>query len=249
MKIKNLKIKIATVFAAATLAFGVGFTPMLASAEEATETPEISTEIPEISNDSEVDEETSVGSETGENTDVSDSVEESDGNMHWDELTDDEKMQIILDVAGKLAEDAGVGSKWSKVVQDLRTAASEKQVTIMTFFSVGEVVVLLGYIIGKWIGKRKKAKQEKELADDVKGIKKNNEQLTNAYNSSAEATEHVAGEVEAENEKLVAIAAAQEGSNRALRYLIQGTGIKTELKDAAYRSLNESDKQLDIVKK
>lgn len=329
---KNLKIKIVSLLVAVALCLGFGFSPMLASAETVTETPETSAEIPETSNDGATEEETPVEEEIngyyckaaenkgvmfvlkdesnvdcimyldgikvatvnatykrvgsgdvidvyamgdwlgafrlnadGTATDISyqyEDEETNDGNsseetlpdvtlddMLGDELTQEEKLEIVLGVAGALAESAGVGSEYERIMKDLKNAATEKQVTLMTIAVIVEIALLAFNIIGKLIYKRIKSKQEKEVTDNVKKIKETGEQLTTAYNSSAEATEHVAEEVEEANTKLVTIAAAQEGTNNALRCIIQGASIKATLKDHANRSLNNSDALLDTVKK
>ena len=66
------------------------------------------------------------------------------------------------------------------------------------------------------------------------------------------ANEHVAWTrmtVEKENAKLNALAAAQVGTNAAIRCLIRGIGMSGTVKDEAYRALNNSDEICDKAQK
>ena len=72
---------------------------------------------------------------------------------------------------------------------------------------------------------------------------------TEAINALAETDTQVVESVEKENAKLNALAAAQVGTNAAIRCLIRGIGMSGAVKDEAYRALNNSDEICDKAQK
>ena len=91
---KKFLKKIGLILAAVAVAFGFGFMPMTAYAEEVTETPEIGTENTENSGDTATDGEIPETNENGENTDV-----ETGNNTIVDEPSEDKDKQTVISSA------------------------------------------------------------------------------------------------------------------------------------------------------
>ena len=245
---KNLKLKILSAVMAVALVFGIGFTPVMASAEETVETPVESTEtveMPENTGDTTKDEETPETEENGEIT----SKEESD-------IT----LEDLLAYVGKLAEEEGLGEDWNATMEQLKLAIEEEKISatliVNILILVGIVSCLVFKSFGKVIAWIKRKKHPSTVEQDLQAVQKTNvaqteavNAQTKAINSLAETDEHVAETVEKESAKIVALAEAQEGTNEALRCIVRGIGIKSELKDEAFRALNNSNAKCDIAKK
>lgn len=245
---KNLKLKIISAVMAVALAFGIGFAPVVASAEETTETPVESTETvetPENTDDTATDEETPGTEENGEIT----SKEESDVTL-----------EDLLAYVGKLAEEEGLGKDWNSFMEQVKIAIEEEKISVMLIVYIIGLVLMSCYLAFKSFGKIvawiKRKKHPSTVEQDLQAVQKTNmsqteavNAQTKAINSLAETDEHVAETVEKENAKIVALAEAQEGTNEALRCIVRGIGIKTELKDEAFRALNNSNAKCDIAKK
>lgn len=133
--------------AAIALAFGFGIAPINASAEETAETPEISAETGEISNDGTAGEKTPVEGETGVETTF-------DNFLAW---------------AQTEADRYGYGEDFAGAVEAVKTAATQKQVTISTIASVGLALTVIGFIIFHKIKDKKYKAALIELAGKLDG--------------------------------------------------------------------------------
>ena len=232
---KKLKFMIVSALATIAVSFGFAFAPVTAFAEESVETPEISVE--SVTSE-EVVEET-------ESVEISSVLEaESDDKDETTEMTYDD----ILALAGKLAEKEGFKDEWDKTLYYLKTAASEKKVDAMIVLLVAVFAFLLlygGIKLRSWYKKIKTDTTSKDLTD----IKKESGRQTKAINSLIGEDEKLVGEVAAASAREKVMTEALEKQNIALRCLIRGTQIKQDLKDEAFRALNQSDELCDIAKK
>lgn len=218
---KKIKLMIVSALAAVALGFGFGFYPVLTSAEEAGNSVETS----EIISSEEVVEET----ESVENTPNDEAV---GGGV----LTFDELLELYKDIA----ENAGFTDDWEKAVYYIEKAASAKKVDVMIWVNVAFVVLFVVDRIIKIV--RWYIKKKDTTSDDVAYIKKSSGQQTTAINTLIDEVE---GEKVAVNncvEREKVLAHALEKQNVAIRSLIRGTKIDPNLKDEAYRALNDSDK-------
>ena len=248
---KKLKIWIVSIVACALLACGFAFSPLIASAETVDETVnEVVDENGEIFDENKTVEEIP---ETEEETPKTEDNELKTDNIFTEDMTKEEKLEVILEFAGALADNAGVGSQWDQVIFNLKTAASEQKVNASVVATILMLVVFVGYIIAKLAYKGynayKKKKNPDTLNKDVSDIKATENAQNKAINSVGETVSEIDNEVKHENDKINALADAGTAQNAALRTLIRGTGIDKELKHEALRDLNKSDDLYETAKK
>lgn len=241
---KKLKILIVSIVACALLACGFAFSPLIASAETVDQTVnEVVDENGEILDKNEPVEETPKTEDNELKTD----------NIFTEDMTKEEKLEVILEFAGALADTAGVGSQWDQVIFNLKTAASEQKVNASVVATILMLVVFVGYIIAKLAYKGYNAYKKKKYPDtvkkDVAEIKATETAQNKAINNVGETVTEIDSEVKHENEKINALADAGTAQNAALRTLIRGTGIDKELKHEALRDLNKSDDLYETAKK
>jgi hypothetical protein len=163
-----------------------------------------------------------------------------------------EKVEVtyedILALMGSIAEKEGFGSEWEKTLYYIQTAASEKKVDTMIVLIVCVLVFLViysGVKVFRWYKKIKKDTTSK----DIKDIKSASDDQTTAINGLIDEENKLVGKVDESTEREKALAKGIELQNVAIRCLIRGTNIKQDLKDEAFRALNESDDNCDKAKK
>ncbi len=242
---KKLKTKMLSVIMAISLVFGIGFAPVAVSAEESAresaQTSEITTETSENQTQTDEDEEVPETEETGENK---------------AEITLDDLLAFV----GNIAEEEGLGDEWQKAVENLRLAISEKKLDVNIVLDALLLIVLVGYAIYKVIGGIVRGIASKKstatVLSEIEMVEKSSAAQTKAVNAQTEAINalaetdtQVVESVEKENAKLNALAAAQVGTNAAIRCLIRGIGMSGAVKDEAYRALNNSDEICDKAQK
>ena len=161
---------------------------------------------------------------------------------------------------GKIAEEEGLGDEWQKAVENLRLAISEKKLDVNIVLDALLLIVLGGYAIYKVIGGIVRGIASKKstatVLSEIQTVEKSSAAQTKAVNAQTEAINalaetdtQVVESVEKENAKLNALAAAQVGTNAAIRCLIRGIGMSGAVKDEAYRALNNSDEICDKAQK
>lgn len=255
---KKLKLWIVSIVACALLACGFAFMPLTASAENVDDTSEITSEIVESTDDNTTSEEIPETSETPENEPILSDQEKAEledalNGIFSEDMTKDEKLKIILEIAGVFANTAGAGNEWDEMLFNLKTAASEEKVNGAIIVVIIQVVVNVGYIIAKLAYKAYSAYKKKKYPDtvkkDVADIKATGTAQNKAINNVGETVTEIDSEVKHENEKINALADAGTAQNAALRTLIRGTGIDKELKHEALRDLNKSDDLYETAKK
>ena len=161
----------------------------------------------------------------------------------------------ILAFVGKIAEKEGFSDEWEKALHYIKTAASEKKVDVMILVGI---ITYISYAIAcivkvvNWVKKRK----NDTTNDDLNAIKTTGGLQTSAINSLIDEEGKVAGKVDGVSTELSdclrrekALAEGIAKQNVAIRALIRGTNIKQDLKDEAFRALNDSDDKCDEAKK
>lgn len=256
---KKLKIWLVSIVACTLLACGFAFMPLTASAETVDETVnEVVDENGEIFDENETVDEIPETEENTQNTPIlsdeeKEKLEDALDNVFGDDMTKEEKLDVILNIVGVLSNSAGVGSDWDELLFNLKTAASEEKVNGAIIAVIIQVVVNVGYIIAKLAYKAYSAYKKKKYPDtvkkDVADIKATGTAQNKAINSVGETVTDIDNEVRHENNKINALADAGTAQNAALRTLIRGTGIDKELKHEALRDLNKSDDLYEIAKK
>ena len=230
---KRVKLLLASGIASAFVFFGGAFAPVVAFADEGVEGVETS----EIVSVEEVIEET----ESGENTANDEVVEEPTEKTEID-------FDDLLAFVGELAEKEGFKDEWDKAMYYVETAASEKKVEVMIGLSVAVIVLFVTDRIVKIINWAKARKYD-TTKKDLKDILTSSGTQTDAINGLIDETASVGFVAKDTVKREKAIANATQKQNTAIRCLIRGTNIKQDLKDEAFRSLNESDDLCDEAKK
>jgi hypothetical protein len=248
----KIKLLITATLASAFVFLGGATAPISVFAEESAETHEISIE-------SVVSEEVIEETESVENSAVLNSenkeTERVEENTEKAEITYDD----ILALMGSIAEKEGFKDEWDKTLFYIQTAASEKKVDAMILLIVCVLVFLVIYSAVKiynWYKKIKKDTTKKDIKDingKLSGVEETAGAQTRAINELMGEEEKLAKEVHTANveatEREKALARGIELQNVAIRCLIRGTNIKQDLKDEAFRALNESNDNCDKVKK
>ena len=172
MKLKNLRTKIAVLFVASALFLGVGISPIFVSAEEPTETTETTTEIAGSTDDTQAPEEIPADEETDEispETNPETGTEtETETEIEPDEQKkEDHSFEEFLAWTEQEAERYGYGEQYKAAIEAIKTAATQKQVTLSTFMTLGLALAIIGYILYKKISDRKFRKAVAGLVGDI----------------------------------------------------------------------------------
>ena len=115
--------------------------------------------------------------------------------------TEDITFDDLFDVFGNIAESEGYGSEWGRVISQLKTAASEKQVTLSTIAVCAMLSVFIAYLVFKRIKRKNWINTFKKLSDDLQAISTSvNNQVkgTNALIDEANANVKMCAETKAE---------------------------------------------------
>ena len=90
-------------------------------------------------------------------------------------------MEEILAAIEKEAELYGYGDEFSTAIQNLKTAATTKQVTVATLVSLALALIVIAVLIGR-------KKKDKTLAEDIKKIKEYLEGQVSGLNNLVDET-------------------------------------------------------------
>lgn len=227
----RMKLLFASGIASAFVFLGGAFTPVVAFADEGVEGVETS----EIVSVEEVIEET----ESVENT-ASDEVVEDDKEITYDD---------ILALMGNIAEKEGFKDEWDKTLYHIQTAASEKKVDTMIVLVALVFAFLTVYATVKIVKYKLSNAKIRKIVESLTGVENNGNAQTTAINGLIDETASVGECAKSTESREKKIAEATKKQNTAIRCLIRGTNIKQDLKDEAFRSLNESDDLCDEAKK
>ena len=231
---RTWKVRLATALAAVMVVFGIGFNPLTANADTVDSvTAETSAEI---------------GAKTDETETVDKSIDTTEETATKQDKKEEITLDDILEFTGGLADEAGLSDEWAEAVENLKTAASEKKVDIMTGVSLAQAAMFAAYVLGKIVYARWK-KHKDTSAEDVKKTKKAVGEQTKAVNELIGHAETVANNVAEASEREKQLAIAGQEQNAALRCLFNGVQLKQSIKDEAMRHLNKSDACYDDAKK
>jgi hypothetical protein len=225
-----MKLLFASALASAFVFLGGAFTPVVAFADESVE-----------------------GAETSEIVSVEEFVEETESveNTANDEVVEDKEITYddILAVMGNIAEKEGFKDEWDKTLYHIQTAASEKKVDTMIVLVALVLAFLTVYATVKIVKYKLSNAKIRKIVESLTGVENNGNAQTTAINGLIDEAEKVEGVAADSVRREKALANALEKQNIAIRCLIRGTNIKQDLKDEAFRSLNESDDLCDEAKK
>ena len=220
---KNLKTRVALIFATVFTAFAFYVSPVMATAENTNETAQNSSEI--VSVEEERNESESVEN-SGEKTDITNKVPTLDD---------------VLDFAEQEADKAGLGDEWREALGNIKNAVDEKKIDLMTIASFSQLLAMTAYFCYKIISNVKL----KKVAANLEVINKN--EITNGktLEKQGETLKAVAkdeGEILQKGED---ISTAILHTNEALLQMVEGIKFTPERKTAAIRALNKSNAALD----
>jgi hypothetical protein len=169
-----------------------------------------------------------------------------------EEVVEDDKeitYDDILALLGNIAEKEGFKDEWDKTLYHIQTAASEKKVDTMIVLIALVLAFLTIYAIVKLVKHKLSNAKIRKIVESLTGVEDNGNAQTKAINGLIDEAEKVEGVATDSVRREKALANALGKQNVAIRCLIRGTNIKQDLKDEAFRSLNESDDLCDEAKK
>lgn len=226
---KKMIRKLTLVFVSALIAFG--FTsPIMASAEEVAETPVIEqeTQVGE-----EVIESEDNGENTGENSDVLESKENTFENfLAWVEQE---------------ADRYGYEDEYRRAFEDIKNAATTKQVTISTI--VNGALLFLGtcYMVYKKVMDKKNIAKVNELSRQVKAQLGKLDELVDATNNNSKSEELIKKETEELKKEMKATVLALQGFVNGFMHFTEGVKLKDMKKDEVLRDCNNALHLIDGV--
>jgi hypothetical protein len=220
---KTLTKRITLIFATVFTAFSFYISPVIATAENNSETAQNSSEI--VSVEEELDKEES----------VENSAETSEDETKAPTLED------VLDFAESEAEKAGLGDEWREALKNIKNAVDEKKIDLMTIASFTQLLAMIVYFGYKIISNIKL----KKVAANLSIINQN--EITNGktLQKQTETLQAVSKDEEKILEAEKNISTAILHTNDALLHMVEGIKFAPERKTAAIRALNKSNAALD----
>lgn len=225
--LKNIFIIAALVaFLAVCLGFGIGMKYPEASAEEPADTSQ------------------DVGSEDLSGT--SESAQDSSADSATDSITEppvddtetpDYDLDDFLAWVQGYADKAGLGNEFKDAVEAIKTAASEKQVTMQTIMSVGVFAVVVVLIIVENVRKKNFIKQLAEMAERLKAQTDGTNGLIDESNANGKAVAET-------KEKTEALTVSLKHLTKGLSVLANRTNIGAAYKEQIQEEFNAAEKSL-----
>ena len=155
--------------------------------------------------------ETKTESETETPTESDKTTDKTDESSKDEQVTEEDKKETLkafLEFMQTTADEAGIGDEYRKAVEAIKTAASEKQVTISTVMSVAQLAVFVVYIIYLNLKNGKLKKQMVELGEKLDKQLKGTNGLIDESNANGAKTDETQKDV--------------ESLKKAMNYLLNG---------------------------
>lgn len=218
---KKLKLKIMTAFATLAIAFGWALSPLAVMAEETSE----NTSVEEV-----IEEE-----KTSENTDENEPILESETNT----------FENFLAWAEKEADRYGYGDEYRLAFEDIKNAATTKQVTIST--AVNAVLLLAGiaYIVYKKITDKKNLAKLGEIVKQSGTQAKKLNELVDATNNNSKTEEEIKKETEELKAEMKKTNEALMGFINGFMHFTDSVKMKETKKDEVRRDCTNALKSID----
>lgn len=222
---KNLKIKLATVLAAIVLSFGWVLSPVAVSAEETTLETSESVSVEEIIEEEKTSEKTAENSE----------VLEGETNT----------FENFLAWAEKEADRYGYGDEYRLAFEDIKNAATTKQVTISTVINAVLLLAGIVYIVyKKVIDKKNLAKLGEIVNQSATQAQKLNE-LVDATNNNSKTEEEIKKETEDLKADMRKTQEAISGLINGFMHFAESVKLKETKKDEVRRDCTNALKKID----
>lgn len=224
---KKLKLKIMTAFAALAIAFGWALSPVTVLAEETGENTQESVVVEEVINEE----------ETSENTAENEPILESETNT----------FENFLAWAEKEADRYGYGDEYRLAFEDIKNAATTKQVTIST--AVNAVLLLAGiaYIVYKKVTDKKNLAKLADLAGQTTAQAKKLNELVDATNNNSKTEEEIKKETAELKADMKKTQEAISGLINGFMHFAESVKFKETKKDEVRRDCTNALKSIDGV--
>lgn len=222
---RNLKTKILVAFAAVALSFGWVLSPVAVSADE------IAVETSESVAAEEVIKEEGISEETAENS----TILESETNT----------FENFLAWAEKEADRYGYGDEYRLAFEDIKNAATTKQVTLSTISSAGLFVALVVYMVYKKVTDKKEALELKTCSDQVCAQAKKLNELVDATNDNSKTEEEIKKETAELKAEMKATQEAISGFISGFMHFAESVKLKETKKDEVRRDCTNALRKID----
>lgn len=228
--LKNIFIIAALVaFLAVCLGFGIGMKYPEANAEEPADTSQdVGSE--DLSGTSESAQDSTTDSAT-------DSVTEPPASDTEEEPAPDYNLDDFLAWVQEYADAAGLGNEFANAVEAIKTAASEKQVTISTIASVGVFLAVVVLLIKEHLSKKNLAKLLAEVSEQLKTQTEGTNGLIDESNANGKAVTETKDKADRTADALVHIV-------KGLSTLANRTNIGAAYKEQIQTEFNAAEKSL-----
>lgn len=254
MKLK-LKAKIVTVLTACALLAGLSIAPVVAYAEE---TPVIDTENSVETSVSVEDEQSTEETETSENTEVSESVESeeitesvpetpAEEEIAVEEEKEDHTFEEFLAWTEDEAERYGYGEQYKQALQAIKTAATEKQITISTLCSLGLAAAVICYMIYKKVTDAKLKKAVFEMLNTFETLRGKLNELVNGTNVNSELEGKNGDEIKLTKKDVKKLKRSIAYYTEAFICFAEGVDMLDTKKERVLRKCNAALKEVDEV--
>lgn len=249
----NLKLKIATVLTACALFAGLGIAPIAAYAEETSVVEAVEAETSVETTENETVEETPVEAETVENNDdtVTEDVTEEENaapvpeENETEDVKEDHSFEEFLAWTEKEAERYGYGEQYKQALEAIKTAATEKQITISTLCSLGLAAAVLCYIIYKKITDAKYKKAVAKLSAILDTQQEKINELVKGTNDNSNLEGRNGAEIELTKKDVRRVKRSLAYSTEAFMHFVEGVDMKDTKKENVLRKCSAALKEID----
>lgn len=218
---KKLKLKLMAAFMAVVVSFGWVLSPVAVLAEETQESVEI--------------EETIEEEEIVENKAENSAVLESEENT----------FENFIAWAEKEAERYGYGDEYRRAFEDIKNAATTKQVTIATVVNALLWIVGIAYIIYKKVTDKKKLASLVEIVKQASAQAQKLNELVDATNNNSKTEEQIKKETEDLKVEMKKTNEALAGLINGFMHFAENVKLKETKKDEVRRDCTNALKSID----
>ena len=229
---RKLKLKIVTVFAALAIVFGGTIPPVLAFAEETQENTSV---FVEETTDNSSFEEVVEEEETSEKTAENEPILESGKNT----------FENFLEWAEQEADRYGYGDEYRLAFEDIKNAATIKQVTISTVVNALLWLAGIVYIVYKKIVDKKKLQGLSDIVNQSAAQAKKLNELVDATNDNSKAEEEIKKETAELKAEMKKTSEALMGFINGFMHFAESVKMKETKKDEIRRDCTNALKKID----
>lgn len=231
---RKLKLKIVTAFVTLAVLLGFAVSPVTVLAEEQAVSEQTSEIVAEAS-DSVTAEEIPEEIKENENTQEKSEVLESETNT----------FENFLAWTEKEADRYGYGDEYRRAFEDIKNAATTKQVTIATVVNALLWVLGVGYIVYKKITDKKSLAKLSSIGNQAGTQLKKLNELVDATNENSNTEEKIRQETAELKAEMKKTAEALTGLINGFMHFADGVQLKNSRKDEVRRDCTNALKKID----